>query len=281
MGFDAVYLQPRFLESYNVQAVNPVTGASTLVPLDFDYSYAPRVYVGFKTARGMGIRAQYWKYDDSTADTFVSGPTVFSLQQLASVIPSAVAAVGGDQLSVLNSLKTESIDLEATYDMTIEDIEITGHLGVRYVEFEQSRLATVTGFFPQRLDYERRFHGVGLVGGAETRRPIGQSGLAVVIRGRGSALHGKKSVDRRVTGVYPSPPLPAPLPTPPVITLNDAKETTLLGEIAVGLEMRQRFQRFDLFGRVMYENRFWTGASTPALGITGFDGFSAGVGTTF
>ena len=75
--------------------------------------------------------------------------------------------------------------------------------------------------------------------------------------------------------------LPPPIATPPVVNLVDTNETNLVGEIAVGLELQRPFRRMNLFGRLMYENRMFTGASFPALGVTGFDGFSGGIGTTF
>ena len=286
-GFDFVFLQPRFIESWNVQVTNPATTATTLQPLDFDYSLSPRFYLGYKSPAGFGIRAQYWQYDDSTSDTFVAGPTAaFTVQQLTSVIPAAIAAVPGDTLNVINSFETQTLDIEATYDINSRFVQMTSSLGVRYAELNQQRQASVTGVFPQSLNFERDYKGFGLVAGFDGRRPIGNWGLAAVFRGRGSVVHGNKTLNRSLVPAT-SPPLP-PLPplllalpaAPPSVSLNDANETSLIGEIALGLELRRELRYFGLFTRVMYENRFWTAASTPALGLAGFEGISVGVGAS-
>ncbi len=279
-GYDYVYIRPRFLEAYDIQVTNPFSRTSNLLPLDFGYSHSPRVFLAWKSGRGPGIRAQYWQYEDSTARSFVSGPETFATTQVAAVFPATVAAIGGDRLSVENELRTQTMDLEGTWDLSVSNMEVSGHLGVRYAEINQQRLATVVGTFPQQLDFTRNFNGLGFVGGAETRRSIGRSGLALLIKGGGSVVHGDKTVNRTLTGIYP-PALPDPLPAPPVVRLEDAKETTLIGEIAIGIELRKRLGHCNWSGRVMYENRVWTGPSTPVLGIIGFEGWSVGLGTTF
>lgn len=277
-GFDFVFVQPRFIESYDVQQTIPPSPAANLLPLDFDYSLAPRFHLGYKNSAGFGIRAQYWQYDDSTARTFASGPAIYSVQQLTNIFPATIAAVGGDTLNVTNSFRTQTVDIEATYDVTARQVEITGSLGVRFAELDQQRQAAVTGVFPQSLNFLREYRGFGLLAGADGRRPIGDWGLAAVFRARGSVVHGNKTLNRSVTGTFPSPPLPAPPTTPPLVSLEDAAETSLIGEIGIGLEFQRELGCFDVFTRVMYENRFWTAASTPALGLAGFEGFSVGVG---
>lgn len=276
-GFDFVFVQPRFIESFDVQQTNPVTGAATLLPLDFDYSLAPRFSVLYKASSGFGLRAQYWKYDDQTSRFLASGPTVLAVQQLTSVFPATVAAVGGDTLSVANSFQTETLDFEATYDVRLRYFEIVGSLGVRYAVLEQLRQAAVAGAFPQTLDFRRDYRGFGVSTGLNVKRPLGVCGLAAITRARGSVVHGNKTLRRTVTGPFPSPPLPAPPPTPPVVSLADVNESSLIGEIAVGLELHRVVASFDVSARLVYENRFWTGVSTPALGFAGFEGFSAGL----
>ena len=199
---------------------------------------------------------------------------------LASIFPSVVAAVGGDQLFVENGLRSQTIDLEATRDLRLSNTEITSHLGIRHVNLDQRRRAIVTGVFPQAMDFEREFKGFGLSLGADTRTPLGSTGMALILDAGGSMVHGKKSVARTLSGVYP-PLLPPPLPSPPVVTLDGAKETTLVAEIAIGLELRRRCGRCDVAVNVLYESRVWTGPSTPVLGIIGFDGFSAGIEAIF
>ena len=52
-----------YKESFEATLISPLTGQMDLLPFSFDYSPTPRIWLGYESACGAGIRAMYWQFD--------------------------------------------------------------------------------------------------------------------------------------------------------------------------------------------------------------------------
>jgi len=64
-GFALVFAKPHFKEAFQISVVNAATQQRTLEPFSYDYSPTPRVWLGYVGRNSLGIRANYWKYDQA------------------------------------------------------------------------------------------------------------------------------------------------------------------------------------------------------------------------
>ena len=134
-------------------------GLSILIPspgpggLEAEYTFAPRIIIGYEGASGLGIRARYWFFDQD-----------FALD--------GIAPTFGIDMDVL--------DVEATIrkDFGSWDLQFAG--GVRYGREEMSSLGVTSCF-----------EGVGLTVAAEVMRPVVNRNWSLLGNFRGSLLYGE------------------------------------------------------------------------------------------
>ncbi len=133
--------------------------------LEAEYPFAPRIIIGYEGARGLGIRARYWFFDQD-----------FALE--------GVAPTFGIDMDVL--------DLEATIrqDFGSWDLQFAG--GVRYGREEMS-------YNGDQICFE----GTGLTVAAEVMRPVYNSNWSLLGNFRGSLLYGETR-DTGILWVGPS-----------------------------------------------------------------------------
>src|SRR5690606_38675731 len=140
-----VWLKPHF-SSANAFAVEQTSTRGNYVvtntPFDYDYEMSPRVWFGYRSACGTGWRARYWLYDHevATADfADVTGGTpsvTLRLPNTLAVIPLPLSTAGG-LLETAHRLDLETIDLEATHDLTVGCTVLRISGGVRYMDMSQ------------------------------------------------------------------------------------------------------------------------------------------------
>tara|TARA_B110000495_G_C23024647_1_gene608582 strand:+ start:116 stop:1258 length:1143 start_codon:yes stop_codon:yes gene_type:complete len=274
-GASAIWSKPHFKEAFEYSETNFATGLQTLHPFQYDYQVTPKIWVGFKNAEGMGVKATYWSFDADGAvrNNVADGSTIFGAHAITVIFPANIfAAVPGDTLTTSSNLQTQITNLYATYSTSTHDIEINGGVGLRYARLRQTLAATVTGTSPASLNWERAYDGLGPTVSLDLRKRLGCRGLSAIAKGSGALLYGTKTIDRTVFGDM------SPQPASPFLMLDEADEVVGIGEFGFGIEWaRTMAQGSELAVTGTYDGQLWAEAGAPTLGFLGFQGFGLGV----
>lgn len=270
-GAAAVWAKPHFKEAFQHSRTNLATGQQTLVPFNYDYEATPRIWLGFRNSRGMGLRATYWNFDatGTTSTNTADGINLFGAHAVTVIFPANIfAAIPGSTLTNQDSLEAQITNVYATYDMSLNDIKVSGGVGVRYARLLQSLSSVVSGPQPASLTWTRQYDGVGPAVDFDLSKRIACSRFSGVAHGSGSFLFGTKRIDRTVLGDM------SPQPASPFLTLEEADEVVGIGEFGFGLEWATANSRgTELALRGTYEGQLWAEAGAPTLGFLGFEAF--------
>ncbi len=271
-GAAAVFAKPHFKEAFKVSATNLGSGELDLIPFSYDYSATPRVWLGYQTPSGLGVRADYWQFDADGDQIVVQadGQFVYGSHAVTIIFPATIlASMPGETLVAQDGLRTDIVNLLATGQMQFGKVSINGGAGLRYGRLEQTiSTSVVGGGMPRALNWVRTYEGVGPAVGVDFRRPIGCTGFAAVARGGGALLFGSKNLSRVALGDVGMPP------AAPFLRLNDADEVVGIGELSFGLEWTRILANgSQLAVQGQYEGQLWAEAGSPTLGFLGFEGF--------
>lgn len=274
-GTAAIWSKPHFKEAFEYSETNTSTGQQTLHPFQYDYTVTPKIWVGFKNAEGMGIKASYWSFDADGAvrDNTSNGTTLFGAHAVTVIFPANImAAVPGDTLQTSSNLQAQITNLYASYSTSVKEVEINGGVGLRYARLRQTLAATVSGNAPASLNWERAYDGVGPSVALDVKKRIGCRGLSAIAKGNGALLYGTKTIERTVFGDISSPP------ASPFLMLEEADEVVGIGEFGFGFEWaRTMGSGAELAVTGTYDGQLWAEAGAPTLGFLGFQGFGLGV----
>lgn len=277
-GYSFLFAKPQMKESFQATVLHAPTGTSHLIPFSTDYDLTPRIWFGFQTEDGPGLRARYWQYDHE-ANTFSQRATFTSFPGATAttvIFPAVIStAAPGDLLNVRSGLEVHTTDLEGTIAHTLGRTELLVGGGIRHASMNQHYSAQVTrmGALLGDITWDRKFEGTGLILSGDARHPLGDNGFAVVGNVRGSLLFGEKTINRRVIGDL------TPTPGAPIISFQDADEVTGIFEAAIGAEWSGQIGKStEVFLRALYETQLWTAAGAPTLTFLGFEGLSLALG---
>jgi hypothetical protein len=273
-GAALVFAKPHFKEAFQISVISLPDLRQELLPFLYDYSPSPRAWLGYTTQSGLGIRADYWQFDqagDSRALTS-DGLTFIGAQATTIIFPSTILAdSAGETLTANDGLEVHVASLLATLDVELAGISLVGGGGLRYASLEQGFSAAVidgAGTPTGLLEWTRVFEGLGPAIAINARRPIGCRGLALIAEGGGALLFGRKRLNRFVFGnVGPA--------TMPQLTLDDANDVVPIFDLRVGGQWSCRLANdWQISVQGMYEGQLWAEAGAPTLGFLGFEGFS-------
>ena len=270
-GAAAVWAKPHFKESFEYSQTSLATGQQTLTPFEYDYNATPRIWLGFRNAGGVGLRATYWNFDaaGATRTNTADGLNLFGAHAVTIIFPANIfAAIPGSSMETQSRLETQITNLYATYDVTYSGVNVSGGVGLRYATLRQTLGATVTGPVPASLNWTREYDGVGPSVALEMRKRIKCSRFSGIAKGSGALLYGTKSIERTVVGDQ------SPQPAVPFLRLSDADEVVGIGEFGFGLEWAATMAHgSELAIAGTYEGQLWAEAGAPTLGFLGFQGF--------
>ncbi len=274
-GATALFAKPHFKESFQVSRVDTANGLMTLEPFSYDYDFSPRVWFGLENSQGVGVRCNYWNYDDQSPQRVLNtdGTQVWGAHVVNTMFPANIfAAIPGSQMTVNDYLETTTVNLLGTFGMDLGGTFVQGGAGLRYARLEQGFDALVTTPIPNffnRLTWTREFEGVGPTFAFDLRKRLGQTRLAAIATGGGALLFGSKTLERTV--INDQSPVPGVVPQ---LRLPDADEVVGIGELGTGLEWRAEFADGRYVSlRGLYEGQLWAEAGAPTLGFLGFQGF--------
>lgn len=167
----------------------------------YDFDFAPRVWIGINDGN-VGARVRFWTFDDSASLARIDddGAGAAVLYNISSAAPLGISITSSGRVqapqsvTAVGDLQVEVWDLEGTYTHQVCGFDITYFGGLRYVHMSQSYNAAIveanTGILLQALSSGHNLNVAGLTGGVETRRALGNTGLALYGSSRASLLYG-------------------------------------------------------------------------------------------
>lgn len=281
-GYSFGFTRLHYKESFQALVSDLGTGTLNLVPFEHDYELTPRVWFGYRSASGLGLRGSYWNFDHASSDINLvnDGVRIPSATATSVIFPALIVApFPGDQLSVGSSLEATTLDLEATYDFRVQRLEAVVGVGIRYAHFDQRFDAVVTpglvpGAAPAALNWLREFEGLGPLFTAQGKLPIGGAGFYGTGGLNLSFLFGDKTLIRTVL----NDATPAPNAGLPILRFDDSQEITGIYGASIGLGWRRDSQFGQYFVEGAYESQLWTDGGAPTITFAGFNGFSLTLG---
>lgn len=260
-GADMAMLKP-YLSNYQRLRID---GFDARFPHN-DFEMTPRVWMGYVTATGLGVRGRYWQFDHHPDAEKVSFDDDWGLP-------------AGDEFSMVGRLKMESIDGEIYQRVQMGSWSGNFGIGVRYGAIRHDSYLTYREW-PAAAESTAVYDHLDSVGPtvlAELRRPLGGSNVSLVGNARGCLLFGEERFRRTDT-----------LQT--ATAFSEERDTTMLiGEVQLGLEWSYPLSGGGrLFVQGLFEGQIWSttgevgGVDLELFGIGGGDlgmmGFSAGAG---
>lgn len=253
-GYDAAEGCGHYIAGAELTLLLPHTGAMTLldgggaaVTLTPEYHLvaAPRFWLGYRNAEGLGMRARYWTLDAN------AGPF--------------------DPLNLVRSLHLETLDFEATQTAQIQHWDVDISAGLRWAQDRNDLLA------PPGVVLTQDFQGIGGTIGLGVSRPIGSRGISLFANTRASLIYGDNNY---VVGVAPQPPAVFP-----IATLRNSDEVVSIYEMQLGVEWGWvNASGSNWFVRTALEGQAWNIPSV-ALGLlddtTGLVGASFAIGFNY
>lgn len=173
VGTDLAILKPHM----GALGVN-VLGTDVALTPEHDYTLAPRVWLGWDNAEGLGVRARYFTFDADATQAFP--------------VPLPIGPI---LLEGLNTqLAAQTFDFEATQRGCLGNLEFQLGGGFRYAKMETGLGVVGTAFIPGPTPFfggiGMDFEGVGPTVAIDVRRPFGSRGLALVGGARSSWMYG-------------------------------------------------------------------------------------------
>jgi hypothetical protein len=274
---------------------------ATELSFAYEYEIAPRVWAGFTTDCGCGVRGRYWGIDQD-ANKFIN---LFGI-----TIGNILLDPGGEGEEELDFLFAESSTVFARSELKLDvfDIELTYEAnccgwwlvscGVRYVEIQQSYggllNATLTSTSEQAgnvlvvtqdevLGVDDDFEALGPTAALEFRCPTGCFNLCLYGSGRLSLLvgHGETRVRRLLERTQDSD-VDGTLDfqfNGSGSVLRDRDDMYWVGELELGVECCKTCGCAEVFGRVALVTQAWWDFVIPSSTVLGasdiFRGFEA------
>lgn len=281
-GAAAVWMKPHFEDNIALTNVFSTTGIVVRESVAFDYGYdvAPRIWLGYVADQGVGIRGQYWQFQQEAPQVVETVPasnvTIFAVASNlpGTILTQAGTFAPGEVVTASHNLNLEIADLEATKRIYGGRTTLVFSGGARYAQMRQkySVQGVLGNNIRTALENDVAYDGIGPTLAMDLRRPLLNGGLALIGNARGSILFGTttqrmESLDTTVGFIR---------------GFHREEEVLSILETQWGLEWNYHLAangRLFLAGTV--EAQLWQGAGSSSLdsgdiGLIGF-GLSAGL----
>jgi len=266
-GFAVVWIRPHFQENTSY-IVDPPPDDNVVVPFDYDYEITPRIWMGFQSASGLGMRSRYWEFDHDTGPmsqtaTATTAPIFVEVYGARSNIARNAFAADTETMTTTHSLRLNAFDLEATKAFHPGTSSMLLGFGLRYAKMKQKFRAEVTtaaDVIDELVVHDHGFEGFGPTVSLEVIHPFGDGGFDLYGALRASVLFGDAYQD--------------------ILEIKNAgadvgrdsyrgEETLSIAEIAMGVQYSYETSGGTLyFVRGGYEGQIWFDAGGP-IGTTG------------
>jgi hypothetical protein len=300
--------------TFTTTTTAPFSSTTTTEQVNFDYPYTanPRLWLGYVTDSGLGVRVTWFEFEQSSRTAVLGLPSAPAANSSSTVTaPNFGGTLGGltSSASVTNfggvvsgvpaaeavgsNLRLQSWDFEATGSYRSGCFSAEGSAGVRYAHLSQNFAALgisndvggVVGSSTTSLALSgHNFNGAGPTLAVTLSQHLGDSGLGFYGMGRGAVLFGNKhgtavssSVTTDATGAVTTGPFNSQFH-------NDSLGTIGVGEAEIGLEFSRKMgEGASLFVRAGIDGQIWIGAgnATSETGNLGLFGYTFTVGVNY
>lgn len=279
------------------------TFSATTSQMDFNYGYrmAPRIYAGYESASGLGVRVGWWRFDQSAglaASVRPNGPGTLYMTDATGNLFSSSASLGANQRDMLDFTSALILDVW-DFDVTQRILDnnrwflIAGG-GIRYAHLSQdyhafqSRLNPTPGGLVSSAVYSSNtFNGAGPTFFAEGRRYLGNTRFALYSNARAGILFGTGAQNNFGQRVYNGfDHSPDHTYQTAVLSRRDDVLPFISGELGIQWQ-GPNIGAFQPFARVGVVGQGWFGAGNGSstginnFGNLGFFGMTFLVGTYF
>jgi hypothetical protein len=223
---------------------------------------APRIWLGYVTEGGAGLRVRYWQYEED-----LNGACTDS--------PLGVLPPGAHRISH-RGLNAFAVDVEATQHVDSCLFNVDVGVGMRIAGLNRDRVVTyvIPGVPDTTFAFSREFTGIGPTISADVRRPLGNSGWAFVVGPRGTMLFGTVDTALDVNDSIGLGGITTPIVH--IATRSDAE--AYVAEVRMGGEWsRMMPSGREWYAHVLWENQFWAGSGVGLSGV-GLTGVTLGLG---
>ncbi len=267
--FAFVFARPWFTDASNFGIYDAPSDLSTAGSFDYDYELTPRMWLGYVGPDGRGVRARFWHFEHSGRPRTLTqtDPNIFYGADWIhpwGMITAMTTGVG-DTMSITNSIKAQTFDLEVTQTLNFGWTEIMFGGGLRYAYLEKKFDAVIPGV--DFLIAHHDFEGVGPTISLDVRLPIDYCGCWALYGGCRYSIMFGSSWAYGENGTDPFD-----------YTLD---EVLSIGEIEIGVEWKRTMSFLGLFVfRAGYEGQVWYEAGSPSNvgGDLGFEGLNFKLG---
>jgi hypothetical protein len=284
--FENVLVKPHFSQNTAFKIIDganqPFDESTQSVDFDWDVEYSPRLELGYINCNGMGWRARYWHFDHTTSLSTAGnvGDVVVDIVGDPDIEIDVDAA---GSLATSHSLEVYTVDLEAMMRRESCEGDLTGSVGLRYAQVDQTYDAAdfdAAGVIDDVIRSRHSFEGIGPTIAGEVRRRMGSGNLSGFVNARASLLYGESD-----WFAFENPPEDL------VTAEND--DLIAIAETQIGVDYRRPSSGGrEWFGRLALEAQYWHNAGTGAIqgagdipsdtdpreADLGFLGLSVGVG---
>lgn len=271
-AFEMIWIKPHFADD-TAFVISDFTTYNSL-PFENEYTITPRIWIGYQGDDGLGVRFRYWNYDKNARDRDLLVPLGADTEARVAVNDSQGfnAFIDGDAGEVMlarHGLEIHTADWEVTNQFRLMSSQVTVSGGVRYMSLRNDYMSAAIApdeSISESLLHNQRFEGGGPVFSVKASRALGDSGLSLFVRMRGSIAFGEASqriVDTAGANVTSFRQI-------------DSNKSIAMGEMGAGL----RYSLGSWFLRGSWEGQLWTDAGGPIrnTGDIGFHGFSLALG---
>jgi hypothetical protein len=319
-GASFYFLRPYLQNNTSfVTTFNPGQPNSQVISESFGWDFQPAFagWIGWTSASGLGVRARYFEFSDSSETASLSNGITPAPQTqttinppLGNFLPLSTGGTafgspgtllntgfGTDRLTFGSDLRIETVDLELTYQMNCccGLFQIFG--GGRYLNLAQGYHATLVntgGGAPvseiQSFDASRSFQGGGPTCGLQWNLPIHGTGLSLYANARGSLVVGsnKDNVSFSQTINDPNGLIPGHMVPPAVLQINPMSSRTSdtvipIAEAELGIEYCRQLGHSRLFlrGAAVSQTYFDAGNASQSTGNLSLFGVQGTLGISY
>ena len=281
-GFAFTFLVPEFGDNIAFTTTSS-DGASfeNVSPTQFNYGLkvAPRIWLEYTLADGLGARASYWQFNHAAATAIGTAPAngfgqittpTFGDIDISTIIP-------GSTMTANSGLELQALDLEGTKGVSFGRWSLAASAGVRYGAIKQNYSAqqrSANGVLNGSIDFQHNFEGAGPTFGLEARRYLAER-FSIFSTARGSLLFG--NLRSTLQGGED-----LDLSTPFITSSNNRRLDTLpVANMQLGADWQIPLgTAATFFWQGAMEAQWWQGVGSAATetGDLGLFGFNTAVG---
>jgi len=245
-----LYMQPTFTNNPAFVIARPL-GDTRIIEFNERLDFGPDLWVAFTHERGWGVRARWFQFDHDANQSYTAAAAE-TIRAITSR-PAGQTAVAGTVVAGSNLALTVA-DIQGTCHFNRGPWSHTLGLGVRYTHISQDYRVTLTSPAAHvNVVSGHNLNGVGPAATLETRRRLGETGLALYGALYGSIVFGHAQENNFASNGGA-----------PQYVERSYTDALPVGEMEIGAEYRREVGRANVFVQAGFVGQLWWGAGNAS-----------------